>query len=143
MRYGTSIISGVIFCFTCGVALFTVSFARNLSGPQAASFEFAYLYLGLLAVCSLGATISGLAEARMPQAKTARPGKTFYAFVLLCVLYLLALTVIGRYLPVTIISLAAAMLLLGVRPLTALGVSAGFSALMYGVFSMFLNVPLP
>lgn len=114
-----------------------------MSGPQAASFEFAYIYLGLLAVCSLGAAIAGLAEAGTPPANAVRPGMKFYAFILLCVFYLLALTYIGNYLPVTIIGLTAAMLLLDARPLTAMVVSAGFSTLMYGVFSVFLNVPLP
>ncbi len=143
MRYGTSIISGVILAFTCAVLIYTRNLASSLSGAQAASFEFAYLYLGILAVCSLGSLISGLAEARLLRLRLVIPGGRFYLFLLLCLAYLLALTYLGGYLPATVITLAAAMLLLGIRPLSALVVSAGFSLLMYGVFSMFLKVPLP
>lgn len=143
MRYGTSVIGGVILLFTSGIAVYTYITAASLSGVQAAAFEFSFLYLGLTALCSLGVVVTGLAEARSPQPETVMPGSRFFLFLLLCIAYLLALTFAGAYLPVTVIGLAASMLLLGIRPLPALAVSTGFTALVYGVFVTFLNVPLP
>lgn len=142
MRYGTTFISGTIFLLALGTIIFTASFAAGESEAHAAAFEFAYLYLGLLGLCSFGTAVAGLAEARVITA-VPMPGKNFYIFLALCFAYLLTLTYVGSYFPVTVISLCAAILLLGGKPVTAFAVSVGFSGLMYGVFSGFLNVPLP
>ena len=143
MRYGTCIISGIILALTCGIAVYTYIFSSSLPASQAESFEFALLYLGLMAVCSFATLISGFAEATLLQGKGSLPGRQFYSFIAICVFYLLALTYIGQYLLVTSICLAAAMLLLRIRPRVALLVACGFSAVMYGAFSVFLHVPLP
>lgn len=144
MRYATSIISGVILLLTGIIAVYTYNQVANLPDMQKGAFEFAILYLAVLGLCSFGAMLTGLAEAKLDWAKkVTKLEPQFFLFGLVCVLYLLALTYVGYYLPVTVLALVASMLVLGIKPLHAAAVSLGFTSLIFFAFTKLLNVPLP
>lgn len=144
MRYGTSVISGVILLLTGAIALYTYGQVGALSEMQKGAFEFAILYLAVLGVCSFGAMLTGVAEGRLAAVKKAvMPEAQFFLFGLTCAGYLLVLTLVGWYLPSTIVALSVAMMVLGVKPLHAAAVSLLFSLVIYGAFSGLLSVPLP
>lgn len=138
-----SIASGLV------LALCITFFIQSLSYPASAARlpQILIIVLGLLAIMMTVEAVKKQKAANTAEQKEEKTEqinvKRVLVFGIMIVLYVFLLEMVGYFILTPVFTFAALMYLRATNVVIALVLAIGFTAAIYSLFSLFLNVPIP
>ncbi|WP_100012679.1 tripartite tricarboxylate transporter TctB family protein [Lentibacillus sediminis] len=141
VRHSIASVLVLIFC--------TVFFLESLNYPASAA-RLPQILIILVALLAIGMFIEAFIKNKKTDVKSAVKKeaekinvKRVVLFTILIALYIILIDVIGYFIVTPVFLFVAMTYLRATKVYMALILSIGFTVFIYGLFSMFLNIPLP
>jgi len=137
-----SIASGLVLIFSI------VFFIESLNYPASAA-TLPQILIVIIALLAIGMFIEAYIKSKKTDAKQVEKEsekinvKRVIIFASMIALYIILIDVIGYFILTPIFLFAALQYLKSTKVSTAIILSVVFTVFVYGLFSMFLNIPLP